>query len=146
MIARWQDGTNGFCRAALFADPVVKIWRKETGLVSHVVTVTFGSASGKKEIEALLESGRSSVYFDESTNVLRNVKRIGPRRRLVKIVLIPSTNQMRIEVFFPSSIILPHPDEALHIASLGMVYGVSIPQFLPVLRAVHKLLRVRHTM
>src|SRR5260370_24286260 len=142
VVGRGKNGTDGFRRAALVANPVVEIRRKETRLVPHVVTVTSSSACGKKEIEALLKSGCSSVYLDESANVLRNVERICPSRRLVEIVLVPGANEMRNEVFLPSSIIMAHPDEALHIASLCMVHGVSIPQFLPVLRACHKLLRV----
>src|SRR5260370_16128952 len=102
VVGRGKNGTDGFRRAALVANPVVEIRRKETRLVPHVVTVTSSSACGKKEIEALLKIGCSSVYLDESANVLRNVQRICPSRRLVVIVLVHAAHDMQIVTFLPA--------------------------------------------
>ena len=97
MIARGKDGTNGFRCAALFTNPVVEIRRKKTGLVPHVIAIALSSARSKEEIEAFLEVGCSAGNLDESANVLRNVKRIGPGRGFIEVVLVPRADEMRIE-------------------------------------------------
>src|SRR6185312_11955274 len=97
VVAGGQDGANRLRRAALLADPVIEIRRKKAGLVADVVAIAALLAGGEEEVEAALELGFASGRRDQPAHVLRHVERVGPRRRLVEVVLVPGADKARVE-------------------------------------------------
>ncbi len=76
------------------------------------------------------------ICGDEGAGVLRDVEGVGPGAGFVEVVLVPGSDEARVEGLFPAAVVVLHPDEALDVAVFGVVDGVGAPEFLPVAGAV----------
>ena len=125
----------------LLADPVVEVGREEAGLVAYVVAVAAVLAAGiedgrEEEVEAFFEEVFAADLCDEAARVLRDVERVGPGAGFVEVVLVPGSDEARVEGFFPAAVVVLHPDEAFDVAVFGVVDGVGAPELLPVAGAL----------